>query len=74
MPLDKRGARECRGRGIEYHNGSCKGRQLASAISNSPFTQVIRGQLNSNFVPGQNTDVVLSHLAGDVSRYNVPIF
>jgi len=62
------------GRGSNACRGTTNGRCLASAIGNSAFTQVVRGQLNGNFVPGQDTNVVLSHLAGDVRGYNVPIF
>src|SRR5690606_24704026 len=50
--------------------------RLASAcpVSNPAFAQVVGGQLHLNLVAGQNADVVLTHLAGNMSRYYVPIF
>ena len=38
----------------------------AGPVGNAAFTEIVRGQLNSNFVTAENADVVFPHLAGDV--------
>ena len=43
---------------------------LALAIGDSPLRKVVRGQLDRHAVPWHDADVVLPHLAGDVS-YNL---
>ena len=38
----------------------------AGPVGNAAFTEIVRGQLNSNFVTAENTDVVFPHLAGNM--------
>lgn len=39
----------------------------------SPFCQVVRRQLNRHPIACKNLDVMLAHLAGQVSQHIVPI-
>jgi hypothetical protein len=47
---------------------------LASAVGDAPFAQIVGRQLYTHFVTGQNTDLILAHLAGDMRGYDVPVF
>jgi len=46
---------------------------LASAENDSTLTQVVGCELNGNLVTGQDTNVVLAHLARDVGGHNVTV-
>ena len=43
------------------------------AVSDAAFAQIIRGQLNGDLVTGENADLVLAHLAGDMCGDDIPI-
>src|SRR5699024_3006595 len=45
----------------------------AAAVGDAALGQVIRRDLHGNGVTTQDADVVLAHLAGDVSRYDMPV-
>lgn len=46
---------------------------LLVAINDAPTGQVVGRQLHDDAILGQDTDVVLAHLAGNVSQYLVAI-
>src|SRR5690606_28032059 len=46
----------------------------ASAVGDATFAQIVGGQFYANLVTGQDPDVVLAHLSGDVRSNDVPIF
>ena len=46
---------------------------LLVAVRNATPGEVVRGELYLNLVAGQNTDVVHSHLSGDMRQYLVAI-
>lgn len=43
-------------------------------VYNSPFGQVVGGDLNRYLVPGRDLDKVFPHLAGNVREQFVPVF
>lgn len=49
-------------------------KELALSKGNTSFSQVIGSHLYLNLVAGKNADVVLAHLARDMSNNNVVIF
>jgi hypothetical protein len=46
---------------------------LARSIHDAAFREVVRGQLDSDLVPRKDADIVLAHLAGDMSRDGVTV-
>ena len=51
-----------------------RGLLLTSPEYDATPRQVVRGEFYSYLVPGQDTDVVHTHLAGDVSQDHMPVF
>lgn len=49
-------------------------RRLAHAIGDAAFAQVIRRELDGNFVAAKNSDVVLAHLSGNMRGHDVTVF
>ncbi len=47
---------------------------LAGSEYDAAFGEVVRGQLNGDFVARQDADVIFAHLAGDVSGNFVIVF
>lgn len=47
---------------------------LTFAIGDSALSKIVRGQLNRHAVAGDNTDVMLPHLASNVSYNYVAVF
>lgn len=46
---------------------------LLVAVGNAPSAEVVRGELDPDFVLGKNSDVVAAHLSRDVPQHGVPI-
>ena len=45
----------------------------AGPVGNPTLAEIIGGQLDSNFVTAKDTDIVFSHLAGDVCNNHMSI-
>ena len=52
-------------------SGGSQGRGSAAAIDDSALRQVVGSHLHGDLVSGQDTDVVLTHLSGDVRGHDV---
>lgn len=48
--------------------------RLFVAVGDASSAEVIRGELDPDFVLGKNSDVVAAHLSRDVPKHGVPIF
>jgi hypothetical protein len=47
---------------------------LPAAIHDPAFGEIVWCELHGNLVAGQDTDVVLSHLARDVRNHGMPVY
>ena len=46
---------------------------LATAINDAALRQIVRRELNSNLITGENANVVFAHLAGDVRNHSMTV-
>ena len=49
-------------------------RSLTTAVDNPAFAEIVRRQLHGDAIPGENANVVLAHLPGNMCGHDVSVF